>query len=334
MRHIAALALALAFVVSPAGAAAQTLAAGDKLVYETVAAFGFESMPQMVRDPVSIETRLTLGVASVDPSGMDVDVEIAVGVRAIRYRGPSFTWAIEPATPDGFVARALAPREAEELTEALLPRSLPPLALELVRRELSLAVTVASLHGRHAQARVSCGPEPFVRLEQLDVPAFSRSQNLMAERYLRTALLLAFPPVPLDLRRDAERYEAGGARYEIVGHRDAIWPIRGREHRIRALEASSAARAAFAFEAVNDTGLEPDPRGPRVREWGDVHAHLGIAGRRHIRVVSTLASRPDGGGEGPEEPEEVKAVASWHAELVRARQERPGGRVVAQGSAR
>lgn len=307
-------ALALAFAALAPAAPAQTLSPGDKLVYETAVAFGFE-VPQKLPDPCSIEMRLTLGVASVDATGMDVDVEIAVGIRAIRYRGPGFAFAIEPATPEGFIGRAITPREADDLTNAVLPRSLPPLAVELVRKELALVSTVASLHGRHAQARIASGPEPFVRIEQVDCPGFVPNQNVIAARYLRTALLLAFPPVPPHLPRNAEGYEAGGSSYEIVGYRDAMWPIRGREHRVRARTASSTARAAFAFEAMHDTGLEPgDPGGPHVREWASIHATLGIAGSRHVRVASVLVPRDGDRGEP------VTAIASWNADLVRARQ--------------
>jgi hypothetical protein len=311
VRTYAILGLAIAGALAPIGpAAAQTLAPGDKLVYETQASFGFESLPTPMRDPCNIETRIAIGIGKVDAKGMDVDIEIAVGVRAVRYRGPSFCWALEPATPDGFIGSALSEREADELASAVLPRNLPPLATELVRKQLSLVSTIASLHGRHASARVACGPEPFVRIEHLDAPAFTAAQSVIAERYLRTAVLLAFPPVPLDLGQDVERYEAGGSKYEVLGFRDAYWPIRGREHRVRAREASSAARAAFAFEAMNDTGLEPEPRSPVVSEWADLHAALGIAGNRHVRVVSRLA-KPE--SLGPE----VTAVASWQADLVR-----------------
>ncbi|HVY61854.1 MAG TPA: hypothetical protein VHF22_09385 [Planctomycetota bacterium] len=310
MRKLAVLGIALAGLLAPRGpASAQTLQPGDKLVYETQASFGFEALPTPIHDPCTIETRIAIGVGKVDAKGMDVDLEIAVGVRAIRYRGPSFCWSLEPVTPDGFIGNPLSEREARELSSAVLPPDLPPLAAELVRKQLGLVSTIASLHGRHASARVSCGPEPFVRIEQLDLPAFTEAQSIMAERYLRTAVLLAFPPVPLDLGRDAERYQAGGSRYEVVGHRDTYWPIRGREHRVRSLEVSSAARAAFAFEAMNDAGLEPD-RAPKASEWADLHARLGIAGNRYVRVVSEL-SKP-GSLARP-----VSAVASWHADLVR-----------------
>jgi hypothetical protein len=296
--------------MAPRASHAQLLSAGDRLVYEAIAAFGFESLPAVRRDPCTIETRLALGVASVDASGMDVDVEISIGVRAVRYQGPTFCWTIEPATKDGFIAAPPSAREAADLAQAPLPRSLPPLAVELVRKELLLMTTVASLHGCHAAARVSCGPDPFVRIEHVDAPAFTAAQVMTAERYLRAAILLAFPPIPLDLGRDTERYDAGGSTYAVTGFRDAIWPIRGREHRVKALAVSSAARAAFAFEAINDTGLEPCGAGARAREWADIHAPLGIAGRRHVRIVTDLARR-DG-------RESVSAVASWTTDLVRA----------------
>src|SRR5688572_4000016 len=142
-------------------ARAQTLHTGDRLVYETVAAFGFEALPMALPDPCTIETRLTLAVAKVDKTGMDVDIDISIGVRAVRYRGPSFCWAIEPATSDGFIGSPLTAIEAQDLARAVLPSSLPPLAQEVVRKELALVATVASLHGRRAAARVACGPEPF-----------------------------------------------------------------------------------------------------------------------------------------------------------------------------
>jgi hypothetical protein len=311
MRFLA-LALGVALTgLAPSPASGQTpLLPGDKLSYETVLALGFESLPRAVRDPCAVEMRVDLGVAAVDAKGMDVDVEISVGVRAVRYSGPTFSWALEPATPEGFITRGPTPQEGEDIENAPLSRDLPPLAQELVRKELSFVTAIAMLHDRHATARISAGPEPFVRIDYLDLPVFSRAQHLAAERYLRAALLLAFPPVPLDLRRDAERYAAGGSIYEVLGERQALWPIRGRAHRVRSLEASSAARAAFAFEAVHDTGLEPADGGPRVSEWSDVHAPLGIAGQRHIRVVSPLAPREGGKG--------VTAVASWHADLVKA----------------
>jgi hypothetical protein len=302
-------------------ALAQTLAPGDKLVYETTASFGFEALPAPMRDPCEIETRLAIGVGAVDEKGMDVDIEISVGVRAVRYRGPSFCWALEPATPDGFIGAALSQREAAELSSAVLPRTLPPLARELVRKELALVSTVASLHGRHASARVAAGPDPFVQIEHLDTPSFSAAQNVLAERYLRTAVLLAFPPVPLDLGHEEERYKAGGSTYAVTGWRDTYWPIRGREHRVKALEVSSAARAAFAFEAIHDTGLEPAGGAePKATEWSDVHARLGIAGNRHIRVVSKLAKAE--APEGEAEAASVEAVASWHTDLVRVVRER------------
>jgi hypothetical protein len=304
-------AAAAAAALAPA-ARAQTLLPGDRLVYETGAAFGFEREPALARDPATVETRIAIGIGDVDEAGMDVDVEVAMGVRAVRYAGPSFCWAIEPATPDGFIGAPLTRREEDDLTAAVLPRNLSPLARDIVRKELALLATVAALHGCHASARVAVGPEPFVRVDHVEGPSLTPAQRVIAERYLRTALLLAFPPVPLALGRDPERYDAGGSRYEVTGYRDAYWPIRGREHRVRALEPSSAARAAFAFEAVHDCGLEPLPDlAPAVREWADIHATLGIAGRRHVRVASAL-------GRPGDDDASVFAVATWTADLVRA----------------
>src|SRR5438270_4174395 len=106
MTDVRTFAIGLAIIVALAAgglaAGGQTLLPGDRLVYETSSAFGFEALPRAIRDPCTIETRLSLGVVSVDARGMDVQVDIAVGVRAVRYRGPSFCWALEPATQDGF----------------------------------------------------------------------------------------------------------------------------------------------------------------------------------------------------------------------------------------
>jgi len=300
-----------ATLLGAATARAQTLLPGDRLVYETAAAFGFERLPRRLPDPCSIETRLAIGIGRVDDSGMDIDLEVGLGVRAVRYSGPTFSWALEPATKDGFIGAPITTREAEDIASAPLPYDTPPLAREVVRRQLALIAVVAALHGAHASARIACGAEPFVRIDHIEGAALTEEQRVVAERYLRAVLLLALPPVPAALASDAEAFTAGGARYEVVGRRDAYWPIKGREHRVRAVEPSSAARAAFAFEAMHDTGLEPAGPDPAVREWADVHATLAIASRRQVRVASLLSKRGDVSAR-------LAAVATWTTDLVRA----------------